>query len=175
MYRPHWLKFTWKLKELPAEAPTHAVKAVELRKAEAPDAAPLWAMMERAFSTEMAWGMLLPERLKHLREAVHEGIEQKSTHFLVIEHGRRIIGGSGVLKESQAEAHLLTGICVMEEYRCRGLGAWLLYHSLRTLADAGLPEASVVTRSNTAAARYLYPKAAPSPVKVDGFPAIKVS
>jgi len=173
MYRPHWIQFSWNLKLLPAEAPGHSVKSVELRKAGPDDAMAVWTFMERAYTTDLAWGMTLAERLKKLKDAVFEGIEDKNVEFWVADHGRKIIGGSGLLLDAGAPVQMVTGVCVMEEYRCRGLGGWLLHASLKRLAETGLESAAVVTRSNTHAARYLYRKFSSAPAQAEAFPEIK--
>jgi N-acetylglutamate synthase-like GNAT family acetyltransferase len=173
MYRPQWIRFSWDLKKLPAEAPPHEVKSVELRKAEPDDAHAVWTFLERAFATEQAWGMTLKERMKHLKDAVFQGIEEKNVEYWLLEHGKKIVAGTGLLLDAGAPMQLISGICVMEEYRCRGLGTWLLHAGLKRMADAGLASAAVVTRSNTHAARYLYPKFAATSAPVEAFPEIK--
>ncbi len=173
MFRPHWATFHWKLNNLPAEAPRHLVKSTELRTATEDDAAVIWTAMERSFATEQAWGMQLLERLRMLRKTVYDGLKEKKVRFLLIEHGRRIVAGSGLIEDAQSEVQLATGIWVMEEYRCRGLGHYLLHQSLKQLADSGLNEAAVVTRSNTAAAKYLYPKFEPVIGKAENYPDLK--
>lgn len=173
MYRPQWLQFSWNLKSLPESVPVHQVRSVELRKATPADRAPLWAFLERAYATDLAWGIILKDRLRHLREAVDEGIEDKKVAFWLVEHGKKIIGTTGLLLDAGAPVQLISGICVMEEYRCRGLGTWLLHHSLKELAAAGLEKAAVVTRSNTHAARYLYRKLNSVSTPLDDFPSIQ--
>lgn len=173
MFRPHWASYHWKLKNLPGEAPRHLVKSTELRLATEEDAATLWTVMERSFATEQAWGMQLPERVRLLRKTVYDGLRENKVKFLLVEHGRRVIAGTGLVEDSQSEIQLVTGVWVMEEYRCRGLGHYLLHASLKHLAESGLDEAAVVTRSNTAAAKYLYTKFEPTVGKVEAFPELK--
>ena len=55
-------------------------------------------------------------------------------------------------------SNLPLGVCVLNEYRCRGLGTFILHESLRRLKERGLEEARVVTRKGLPADRYLYPK-----------------
>ena len=55
-------------------------------------------------------------------------------------------------------SNLPLGVCVLNEYRCRGLGTYLLHDSLRRLHERGLEEARLVTRKGLPADRYLYPK-----------------
>ncbi|MDX6766941.1 MAG: GNAT family N-acetyltransferase [Candidatus Methylacidiphilales bacterium] len=173
MFRPYWAAFHWNLKSLPADCPRPQVKSIELREATVEDAANLWSVMQRSFNTELAWGLLLEERTRFLRRTVYDGLLDRKVEFLVVEHGRRIIAGSGLLKNPQSPVHLVTGIWVMEEYRCRGLGLYLLHASLKRLAESGLEDASVITRSNTAAAKYLYPKLDSHTVKLEAYPELK--
>ena len=173
MFRPHWATYRWKLKTLPADAPRHLVKSTELRTATEDDASGIWTAMERSFASEQAWGMQLLERVRMLRKAVYDGLKDNKVQFIVVEHGRRIIAGSGLIKDAESPLHLATGVWVMEEYRCRGLGHFLLHASLKNLADAGLDEAVVVTRSNTAGAKYLYPKFDSTVGKLEEFPELK--
>ena len=173
MFRPHWATYRWNLKSLPSEAPRHLVKSTELRTATEDDAAAIWGAMERSFASEQAWGMQLLDRVRLLRKTVYDGLKEKKVQFLVIEHGRRIIAGSGLISDSESPLHLATGVWVMEEYRCRGLGKFLLHASLKHLSGAGLEEAVVVTRSNTAGAKYLYPKFESVAGKVEDFPELK--
>jgi ribosomal protein S18 acetylase RimI-like enzyme len=60
---------------------------------------------------------------------------------------------------------------VLNEYRCRGLGTYLLQESLRRLKERGLEEARVVTRKGLTADRYLYPKFGGERVVLTGAPA----
>lgn len=173
MFRPHWATYRWNLKSLPAEAPRHLVKSTELRAANEDDAATIWSAMERSFAAEQAWGLQLLDRVRMLRKTVFDALKEKKVHFLVVEHGRRIIAGSGLVADSESPVQLATGIWVMEEYRCRGLGKFLLHASLKHLSDSGIDEAVVVTKSNTAAAKYLYPKFESTTGKVEAFPELK--
>lgn len=173
MFRPHWATYRWNLKSLPSEAPRHLVKSTELRAANEDDAATIWSAMERSFASEQAWGMQLLDRVRMLRKTVYDGLKQKKVHFLVIEHGRRIIAGCGLISDPGSPMHLATGVWVLEEYRCRGLGKFLLHGSLKHLSESGLSEAVVVTRSNTAGAKYLYPKFDSTAGKVEAFPELK--
>ena len=78
--------------------------------------------------------------------------------FIAIKHGARIIAASAIRDSGDKVSNLPLGVCVLNEYRCRGLGTYLLHESLRRLRDRGLKEARVVTRKGLPADRYLYPK-----------------
>ena len=69
-----------------------------------------------------------------------------------------MIGTSAFRDSGDKVSNLPLGVCVLNEYRCRGLGTYLLYDSLRRLRDRGLKEARLVTRKGLPADRYLYSK-----------------
>ena len=71
--------------------------------------------------------------------------------------GARIIGVSVLDRAENAENHLLTGPCILHEYRSRGLASLLLRSSLDTLRTAGLKHAYGIARDKTAAARFVLP------------------
>ena len=73
-------------------------------------------------------------------------------------HGTRIIGASLLDPDPEAESNLVTGPCILNEYRSRGIGTALLYLSLRALRDAGLSEARALTKGNVPAAKFVYTK-----------------
>ena len=91
--------------------------------------------------------------------------------FLAIKHGTRIIGASAIRDAADKLSNMPLGISVLNEYRCRGLGTFLLYESLRRLHDRGLDEARVVTKKGVPADRYLYPKFGGARVVLTGVPA----
>jgi ribosomal protein S18 acetylase RimI-like enzyme len=56
------------------------------------------------------------------------------------------------------ESNLLSGPCILPEYRNRGIGSTLLHSSLAFLRDAGLARASGVTKEGVPAAKFIYTK-----------------
>ena len=57
-----------------------------------------------------------------------------------------------------APSHLISGPCVLAEYRSRGIGTTLLHESLEHLKAAGLATAFGVSKDNVPASRFIYPK-----------------
>ncbi len=77
---------------------------------------------------------------------------------MVVTHGSRIIGASVLTFQRKAESHLLTGPCILVEYRNRGLATALLGESLMVLREAGVRSASGLTQAGSPTAEFLYPK-----------------
>ena len=111
-----------------------------------------------AFSLDMDW----TDSMKLMREGLERRVDrifvEKEVPCLVITHGTRIIAASALDHEQNSESHLITGPCVLNEYRNRGLGSGLLYQSLITLREAGIKRAYGVSKDNVPAAKFLYPK-----------------
>ena len=87
-----------------------------------------------------------------------EVFEHKPVPCLVVTHGTRIIGASPLDMNRDAECHLVSGPCILNEYRNRGIGTQLLYHSLVALREAGLTQARGITKSNLPVAKFVYSK-----------------
>ncbi|MDR0533050.1 MAG: GNAT family N-acetyltransferase [Verrucomicrobiales bacterium] len=157
MFKPEWIRFNWDLKKLPADAP-QAGNGLEVRLGEEEEAQAITIVVERAYQAEQGWGVVRPQRLKELKEVILRGMDEKNIKVLVLQDGRRIVGASVLCTEADAPRQLVSGICVLEEYHCRGWGSLLLWRSLKFLSEQGLDKASVVTRSNVNAFKHLYPK-----------------
>lgn len=151
------VKFSWDLKQLPAAQPKMS-HPMDLRLAEPGEEEGIWTTLERSLMSDPSWTMGLKARLDELRLVVNRGFSEKQVEFLVLEDGNRFIGVSGLLADPVQQRQLLTGVHILNEYRCRGAGSVLLHASLKHLKEKGLSEASVVTRANIAASRFLYPK-----------------
>ena len=85
-------------------------------------------------------------------------LQSEGNVCLALRHGARIIGASVLSLDGASENHLSPGPCVSMEYRNRGFGSRLLEHSFQALREAGMTQASGLTRANTSVARFLYPK-----------------
>lgn len=157
MYHEQWIQFFWDLTSLP---PYHAAlkPTLHLRKAEEEEAPRIWHTIERAYEMDQTWSVNLRKHLEALEETVMKGYPESKLEYLVLEDGKRVIAVSGIHPKAGSTPQLFTGVCVEDEYRCRGLGTLLLHASLTALAEAGLKEAFVVTRQRTNAARFLYTK-----------------
>jgi hypothetical protein len=79
--------------------------------------------------------------------------------FLVAERERTVVGMNGMILERQSGiGRFFTGVVVNSTERKRGIGAMLLYVSLRDIKAEGLHKVEVETRDGITASKYLYPK-----------------
>jgi N-acetylglutamate synthase-like GNAT family acetyltransferase len=169
MFRPEWIKFTWDLTKLPVIEKKLGPN-MEIRPGQPNEKDRIWAAVERSYQAEQGWGVILPARLKEVREILFKGLDEGFLEVLVLEDGKRIVGASGLIADAAGPRQLATGVCILEEYRCRGFGEALLYQSLKVLADKKLEHAAVVTRSNVTAHKYLYPKFGSHSDKMEALP-----
>ncbi len=152
-----WLRFTWDLKKLP-ELKSDAVSQYPIRVATPDDEKSVRSVISSAFSLDMDWSDTLKSLRDHFEAQIDKVFTGKEIPCVVVQHGSRIIAASSLDMERDAENHLLSGPCVLSEYRNRGLGTALLHRSLATLRDAGLEKARGVTKYNVPAAKFIYPK-----------------
>lgn len=157
MFKPTWVQFTWDLTALPTNAPTLESRYT-LNSATTADAELLDAAITRSYTMEQGWSNHLHLRLAQIRRSIQEDLPTGKTNFIVIRHGARIIAGSGIREQGDATINFVTGVCVLNEYRCRGLGTFLLHESLRQLREKGLKTAHAITKKGVTAERFLYTK-----------------
>jgi len=165
-----WVQFTWNLKTLTAEAPKIDPRYV-VEAATPDDRNLLLAAVSRSMSMEPAWSDDLAVRVKLAEEIIHTAFPAGEVSFVAIKHGQRIIGASCIRDAGDKVSNLPLGVCVLNEYRCRGLGTYLLHESLRRLKERGLDQARVVTRKGLPADKYLYRKFGGERVVLTGAPA----
>jgi GNAT superfamily N-acetyltransferase len=152
-----WVQYSWKLKDLPTGSPPIA-SSYTAEAATLDDRPLLFAAISRSLSMEPAWSFDLGARVKLAEELINTGFPAGEVAFIAIKHGARVIAASAIRDAGDKISNLPLGVCVLNEYRCRGLGAYLLHESLRRLRDRGLEEARLVTKKGLPADRYLYPK-----------------
>jgi ribosomal protein S18 acetylase RimI-like enzyme len=165
-----WVQFTWNLKKLPVESPKLDPRyAIETA---APDERILLlAAITRSMSMEPAWSDDLSVRVKLAEDLVANAWPAGEVAFIAVKHGARIIGASCIRDSGDKVSNLPLGVTVLNEYRCRGLGTFLLHESLKRLKERGLEEARLVTRKGLPADRFLYPKFGGERVLLAGVPA----
>ena len=151
------MRFTWdltKLPELKSEADSH----YNFRVATQDDEKMVRSVISSAFSLDMDWSDTLKSLRDHFEAQIDKVFTEKEVPCVVVLHGTRIIGASSLDTSKETENNLLSGPCVLSEYRNRGLGTILLHRSLLMLREAGLDKARGITKYNVPAAKFIYPK-----------------
>ncbi len=151
-----WVRFSWNLELLPAMEPEFP-KAFNVRPAEEEDRNNALEMVARAFILDPEWSNTLKNMKAELMRSLNGAWQISQAPALVMTHGTRIIGVSVLRSGPEVRNHLVSGPCVLLEYRSRGLGKVLLEYSLRTLRETGLKTAYGLTKERSTAARYVYP------------------
>jgi len=174
-----WLRFTWDLSKVPSSSPGSEIPTpYQLRDAAAEEEEVIQKVTYSAFSMDSGWGNLQSPFVENIRKQVAAAFEKDAkSRCLALLHGSRIIGASVLGLEEGTTNHLVTGPCILHEYRSRGLGSQLLYASLLALREAGIKKAFGVTREKTTSARFIYPKfgGIPEPWTPDFEPAPKIA
>lgn len=150
-----WQRFQWNLGAFPdRERP--ALPPFVFRQGEPDESETILRVVSSALMMERAWSGMSGLFGVSLEKRCQAALESLSPGAVVVQHGTRIIGASVLLAE--AEVNLLTGPCILHEYRSRGLGNALLFDSLELLKKEGVKVASGFARVNSTAARFVYPK-----------------
>lgn len=152
-----WKRFTWQLLKLPPLEEKLPPQYV-FRPATREEAKEVNHVIFTAFSLDTAWSDTLKIFRERLEMQIDLAFARESTPGLVVTHGPRVIAASVFNTDPESESNLVSGPCVLSEYGNRGLGTALLHHTLRHLRSAGLESAAGVTKENTAACKFVYPK-----------------
>ncbi|HVE15796.1 MAG TPA: GNAT family N-acetyltransferase [Chthoniobacterales bacterium] len=128
------------------------------RKAEKADRDAVLKVVSSALLMERAWTSTSTDFSRDLEKRCERAFDGESPACMVVQHGSRVIGASVLDFSSEAEFHLITGPCILHEYRSRGFGSALLQHSLERLRDEGLKQANALVRVNSTSSRFVYPK-----------------
>lgn len=151
-----WLKFTWDLKVLPAKLELKTAP-LTVRNATKEELSTVIKVVDSAFSMDTGWADIHKQLLERLTAQIETSFS-KEPLCPVLMAGQRIVGCSVLRADEEAESQLITGPCILHEYRSRGFGTSLVAASLLALREAGLSKATGLTREKTVAARYLYTK-----------------
>lgn len=153
-----WMRFTWDLERLGEPSTTKlpvntVVRPVARRECEA-----VIEVLLNSFTMDSDWA----ESFRRIRDPLVENVRRAFTDHespgLVLVHGPRIVGASIFTDSAMAENHLISGPCILLEYRNRGLGTDMLYRSLSLLKQAGVKKGNGMTRKGVPAEKFVYPK-----------------
>lgn len=152
-----WTRFTWDLAKLPAAGGV-LDSHYHIRPVTRDEEKTVRAVISSSFALDMNWSDTLKYMEDWLDARLDEVFGHKVAPCLVVTHGTRIIGASPLDTNKEAECHLVSGPCILNEYRNRGIGTELLFQSLNTLREAGFEKARAITKSNVPVAKFVYTK-----------------
>lgn len=148
--------FRWKLADASFTA-EELPQPYILRSADQQDMEDATRLVQAAYSLDPEWSGCG----KHVEEVVLPGVFRsfaEEAYGLFVQHGNRVIAASIYHPDPEDGVHLVTGPCVLIEYRNRGIGGALLAATLQALKEAGLTEAIGRTRPFTPSAKFLCTK-----------------
>ncbi len=152
-----WKRFEWDLSQLPDFEP-QLPPNYNIRAASREEEKTIHRVIITAFGLDTAWGDSFHHVSGFIESQVTTSFVHRAVPCLVLTHGTRIIAASALDVSETAASHLISGPCVLSEYRSRGLGTALLYESLAHLKTAGIRIAHGVCKDNVPAAKFVYPK-----------------
>jgi len=162
------IKIRWNLANLTAPVP-EIPKPFAVRTAGQEELEDALRVVEASYDLDPEWSGCD----KYVEQTVIPDVKKTLAaggECIFVLHGNRVIAASVYTPEAGDEGiHLITGPCVLIEYRSRGLGSSLLGATLEALRARGLNEAVGRTRPNSSSAKFLGTKfggqtvAAPAP------------
>lgn len=152
-----WTRFTWDLAKLPPEGSLLDAH-YHIRPVTRDEEKTVRAVISSSFALDMNWSDTLKTMQDWLEARLDEVFAHKTVPCLVVTHGTRVIGASPLDTNREADCHLVSGPCVLNEYRNRGIGSELLYQSLNALRQAGFETVRAITKSNVPVAKFVYTK-----------------
>jgi ribosomal protein S18 acetylase RimI-like enzyme len=147
-----WVRYSWDLTDLTGadqQPPSGFHLAVAARR----DEATILQVVLEAYGSDPAWAEMLPAIERRMRARVAETLGRPSCEYITLTQQNRPAAVSGIAREHWTDQNLLTGVCVRPEFQRRGLGTFLLGHSLERLRRMGLATARVYTESGSLADR----------------------
>lgn len=152
-----WKRFIWDLTKLPsleAALPSH----FSVRLAAPEDRRAATDVIFSSFLSDNSWSDTFKKVRSKLEAEIEQAFESTPIPLMVITHGQRVIAASLLDTAIDAESHLLSGPCVLSEYRSRGLGTALLHQCLSHLQTSGLTRACALCKEATLTAKFIYRK-----------------
>ena len=153
-----WKRFTWDLTRLEPDHEPHLPSFYTVRAAARDEEKAVRNVIFTAFGLDTAWGDSFKQVRGFIESQLASSFLHRAVPCLVITHGVRIIAASALNTSEDAPSHLISGPCVLAEYRNRGLGTALLHESLLHLKTAGLDHGTGVCRENVSTSKFVYPK-----------------
>ena len=157
MISPIWIRFQWKTTTLPS--PPAFDSRLTIRNAMVAEQGSVLKVASLALAMNTDWHDATGEVQELLEGSVKKAFSSdKEPSCLIAAHGSRIIAVSVLDANAEATNHLISGPWVLAEYRNRGIGTALLWASLEQLGNRGITTIFGMTRKNSIAAQFVYPK-----------------
>jgi len=158
-------EFRWNLASLPSPV-GEITKPFTLRTAGDQEIEDALRVVEASYDLDSEWSGCDKYVEQTVIPAAKKAVAAQGECLFVL-HGNRVIAASFYNPEpAEGEVHLVTGPCVLIEYRSRGIGGNLLGVTLEALRNRGLSEVTGRTRPNGPSAKFLCTKFGGQPVKV---------
>jgi GNAT superfamily N-acetyltransferase len=169
-----WKRFTWDLSKLPPEHDVHLPSYYTVRSASRDEEKAVRSVIFTAFGSDSAWGDSFKQVQSFIESQLNTSFLHRTVPCLVITLGVRVIAASALNAGDDAHTHLISGPCVLSEYRNRGLGTALLHESLAYLKTAGLDRGHGICKEHVPASKFVYPKFGSTMIDYD-FDALEAS
>ena len=150
------IRFRWKLADLKTSEVVMP-GPYTLRPAAEQEVEEAMRVMQASYNLDPEWSGCA----KHIDEVVLPGVREAfgdEATCLFLLHGNRVIAASAYNPEPSDGIHLVSGPCVLTEYRNRGIGGTLLHATLEALRAHGVTEACGQVRPGTPSAKFLCTK-----------------
>ncbi len=170
-----WALFTWDLSTIEGDA-SPIEERYSIHRATKAEEKDVRNVIMASFALDSDWS----DVLLHLRDRFEDDLDEVfrkkgDPACLVVTTGSRIIGASALAIDPEARNHLVSGPCILTEYRNRGIGGELLRLSLLQLREAGLATAHGVTKQNSPAAKFVYTKFGSESARCEFEPELTIS
>jgi GNAT superfamily N-acetyltransferase len=152
-----WKRFTWELQNVPPRG-SGSLPKFQIKAAGKEDERAASDVIMNALTLDYGWGDNFRGFRQMLEAQLEAAFERPVVPVVTVRHGQRIIAASLLNTDADAESHLLSGPCVLAEYRNRGFGSALLQESLHTLLAGGLTRAHGICFDRTSVEKFVYRK-----------------
>jgi GNAT superfamily N-acetyltransferase len=152
-----WKRFSWELQNVPQRGPAN-LPSFQIKPATKEDERAATEVIMNALTLDYGWGDNFRAFRHMLESQLEAAFERPPVPVMTVRHGQRIIAASLLNMEADAETHLLSGPCVLAEYRNRGIGSALLQESLHSLTAAGLSRAHGICLDRSSVEKFVYRK-----------------
>jgi N-acetylglutamate synthase-like GNAT family acetyltransferase len=157
MISPTWIRFHWKTTTLPSSPKLDS--RLTIRSATAAEQNSVLKVILLALAMNTDWYDMTEEVQALIEAGIKKSfVSDKEPSCFVATHGSRIIATSLLDCSSETTNHVMSGPWIYPEYRNRGVGTALLWSSLQQIAERGITSAFGMTRKNSIAAQFVYPK-----------------